>query len=366
MSIEVISGDNTEMLFVTFTFSRENVQKIKLISGSRWDPVKKYWVVPKNKRTIRNLYKIFGEKLILDLPSRIWLDSIAENAVHIPDIIRKMEEELILKGYSINTRKNYLGHIQRFLLDIGKDYRVVGPEDIRTYVHRLLEPNSYSHSFINQCISAINFLFFHVLKRGNIRIYLPRPQKEDKLPDVLSQAEIVSIFKTVENVKHRAILFLIYSAGLRVSEVTNLKVQDIDKDRMLIHIRQAKGRKDRFTVLSESALDALRLYVKQYKVNAWLFPGEQEGSHISERSVQSIFKASCIKAKIKKNVSVHSLRHSFATHLLEGGTDLRYIQELLGHKNLKTTEIYTHVSKKDIARIRSPLDSLNFETEKPE
>lgn len=153
---------------------------------------------------------------------------------------------------------------------------------------------------------------------------------------------------------------MIYSAGLRVSEVTNLQVQDIDKNRMLIHIRQAKGRKDRYTILSEATLRVLRQYVSEYKVSDWLFKGEKEGCPISVRTVQSIFKTACAKANIKKDVSVHSLRHSFATHLLEGGTDLRYIPELLGHKSSKTTEIYTHVSKKDLSKIHSPIDAIDL------
>lgn len=153
-------------------------------------------------------------------------------------------------------------------------------------------------------------------------------------------------------------MFLIYSAGLRVSEVVRLKVNDIDSKRMLIHIRQAKGRKDRYTLLSHAALKVLRKYAIIEKPKDWLFPGGNEGEFLTERSVQKIFKKACTQAKIAKEVSVHVLRHSFATHLLEGGTDLRYIQELLGHQSTKTTEIYTHVSKHQLNQIVSPLDRL--------
>jgi integrase/recombinase XerD len=151
---------------------------------------------------------------------------------------------------------------------------------------------------------------------------------------------------------------LTYSAGLRVGEVVRLKLEDIDEERKLIHIRQAKGRKDRYTVLSQVAWDFLNIYLKKYQPEVWLFTGAESGTHLTERSVQHIFENACEKAGIKKDVSVHSLRHSFATHLLEGGTDLRYIQELLGHASSKTTEIYTHVSKRDIGSIQSPLDRL--------
>jgi site-specific recombinase XerD len=179
----------------------------------------------------------------------------------------------------------------------------------------------------------------------------------DRLVVELSQREIIQTLKGIQNIKHKAILFLTYSAGLRVSEVVRLKVHDIDSERQLIRIEQGKGRKDRYTLLSNTSLEVLKEYASRNKLTQWLFPGEQPETHLSERTVQLIFKKAAEKAKIRKNVSVHSLRHSFATHLLEAGTDLRYIQELLGHKNLKTTEIYTHVSKKDLARIQNPLDA---------
>jgi site-specific recombinase XerD len=152
----------------------------------------------------------------------------------------------------------------------------------------------------------------------------------------------------------------IYSSGLRVSEVVRLRIKDIDSRRMTIGVKQAKGRKDRITILSNTGLDVLRSYVKKYRPEEWLFPGQDESKHLAERTVQRIFENACKTAKINKDVSVHSLRHSFATHLLEGGTDLRYIQELLGHSSSKTTEIYTHVSTKSIGKIQSPLDRLNI------
>lgn len=156
---------------------------------------------------------------------------------------------------------------------------------------------------------------------------------------------------------------LTYSAGLRGSEVVRLKSEGIDAKRRLIHIREAKGRKDRYTILSDVAWETARRYLKEYGQSIWLFPSQDKGKHITTRTVEKIFSNACKKANIKKDVTVHSLRHSFATHLLEGGTDLRYIQELLGHKSSKTTEIYTHVSTKDIGKIRSPLDGLQIKGE---
>lgn len=226
---------------------------------------------------------------------------------------------------------------------------------IRTIIGRRWDAAQKQHSYANQAISSIGFFLKYVLKKNN-SIHLPRPKKEQKLPDILSRAEIHSILQAPRNVKHKAILSLTYSAGLRVSEVASLKIHDIDTNRMLIHIRQGKGRKDRYTLLSSNALETLRTYAASYKLNDWLFPGEEKGEHIAERTVQKVFKNACEKASIRKQVSVHSLRHSFATHLLESGIDLRYIQELLGHSSSKTTEIYTHVSNKDLSKIQSPLD----------
>jgi len=192
---------------------------------------------------------------------------------------------------------------------------------------------------------------------------LERPKKEKKLPEILSKNEISKLLKAVKNLKHKAILYLVYSAGLRVGEVVKLKPTDIDSDRMLIHIIQGKGKKDRYTILSETALSILRQYVKVYKPEHWLFPGQHPDKHLTERSVQKVFDNARIDAKIRKDVSVHNLRHSFATHLLEGGVNLRYIQELLGHSSSKTTEIYTHVTQKNLSNIISPLDTIMMNKE---
>lgn len=189
---------------------------------------------------------------------------------------------------------------------------------------------------------------------------IKRPRKDKKLPVVLSKEEVAGILSSVENLKHRAILMLVYSAGLRVSEVVKLKLADIDNNRMLIHIKGAEGKKDRYAMLSKMALETLREYWGQYKPEQWLFEGVRKGRHLSTRTVEKILEHARERAGIIKAVTVHTLRHSFATHLLEAGTDLRYIQELLGHANSKTTEIYTHVSAKNIGQIKSPLDSLNL------
>lgn len=187
---------------------------------------------------------------------------------------------------------------------------------------------------------------------------IPQPKLERTLPVVPSPEEVARILEALKNPKHRAILMLVYAAGLRVGEVVRLKPEDIDSDRMLIHVRQAKGRKDRYVMLSPVALEVLEDYWKLDRPGRWLFPGGRPGRHLTERSVQKVLKRAVAKAGIRKRITVHSLRHAFATHLLESGTDVRYIQKLLGHKSTRTTEIYTKVSKRSLQAIRSPLDRL--------
>lgn len=187
---------------------------------------------------------------------------------------------------------------------------------------------------------------------------IQRPRSEKKLPNVLSKQEVKLILESLQNTKHKAMLSLLYACGLRRSELLNIKLQDILSDRKLLHIKQSKGKKDRIVPLSDKLLDMLRDYYKTYKPKVWLFEGQQEGETYSERSLELVFKNALKQSGIKKPATLHWLRHSYATHLLENGTDLRYIQELLGHKSSKTTEIYTHVSTQSIQQIKSPFDDL--------
>ena len=221
----------------------------------------------------------------------------------------------------------------------------------------LIEEKKWQASTINQVFNALRFLYVELYKTKFVIESIPRPKREKKLPDVLSQNEILKIFSRVENLKHKTILMLIYSSGLRVGESVRLKISDIDGERRMIHLRSAKGKKDRYTTLSAAVLEMLRKYYKQYKPKDFLFEGQGERKHLAERSVQAVFKRAVKVAGINKPITVHGLRHSFATHLLESGVDLRYIQELLGHSSSKTTEVYTHVSKKSLSNIINPLDA---------
>ncbi|ABR47605.1 phage integrase family protein [Alkaliphilus metalliredigens QYMF] len=351
---------NEEELKVTFQYNNQLVEKIRKVEGRRWDADQKYWVVPNNAKCIDDLTNIFIDEDIR------WDESLSfsktENSeCNFHDInlaLQQLEKQFTLKGYSPKTKKSYIGHVKRFLGFINNKPEVLTKQDVEKYMYHLLNVQENSHAFANQALSAIKFYYQHSLKKDKVLYDLPRPKKEKTLPNILSQREVLSILDSVNNIKHKSILLLTYSAGLRIGEVVRLKVGDIDSDRMLIHVRQGKGRKDRYTILSEVALSTLRKYAMIEKPKDWLFPGGKENCFLTERSVQKIFSVACKRAKVKKHASVHSLRHSFATHLLEGGTDLRYIQELLGHSSSKTTEIYTHVSEANFSKIKSPLDKF--------
>ena len=207
-------------------------------------------------------------------------------------------------------------------------------------------------------MSALRFLCESVLGQPRLALGIPRPRKERRLPNILSQEEVARLLRKARNPKHRALLMLLYSAGLRVGEVVRLTPQDLDLDRGLVRVGQGKGGKDRYTLLARRAMDAVVLYRDAYPTDRWLFPGERPGRHLTTRSVQRIVKNAAAAAEIRKNVTAHTLRHSFATHLLEGGTNLRVIQELLGHQSAHTTQIYTHVARSMLESVRSPLDNL--------
>ena len=331
---------------VKVPYSEERVRKMKKVEGRKWDPKNRVWVIPAKLKIFKSLKRIFSEE-------KIEISKEAADSI----IIKKMKQKLKLKGYSSNTQRVYLSHMRKISGFLEEKLDELEQERIKDYLFFLLEKEKVSHSFANQAISAVKFFTSEVLEK-NIRLNLSRPKKEKKLPKILSKNEVKKILNSLDNEKHKTILYIIYSAGLRVSEVVNLKCEDIDIDRMLVRIKQDKGRKDRYTLLYKLSLKKLKKYFELYKPQKWLFPGAKPTKHLTKRTVQRIFKKAAKKAKINKNVSVHALRHSFATHLLENGIDLRYIQELLGHKSSTTTEIYTHVSKGEILSIDSPLDDL--------
>lgn len=344
---------------VSFPYNPIFVEKIKAIKGRRWHPEERFWSLPNATGVLKELLRIFGdEKVYIDPALRdasySKMDSQLEPQAEIIEAVK-----LKLRGYSRGTQKAYLHHIDRYLRYLGKDPRELNGNHIREYLLYLIQKENVSRAYHNQAVSALKFLYGRVLKRIEVSGEIPSPRKERKLPSVLSEEEVLKILEVVRNLKHRALLMLIYSAGLRVSEAVKLQIADIDKDRHLLKVRGGKGQKDRYTVLSDVILQTLRDYSKAYRPKGkWLFPGGKTKGHLTTRSVEKIFERAVRRAGSQKKVSVHTLRHSFATHLLEFGTDLRYIQELLGHKRAETTQIYTHVMRKDLARIHSPHDRL--------
>jgi len=278
----------------------------------------------------------------------------------------RMIMDMELKNLSPRTIKTYLYWMKQFTVHYGKSPAQLGDEEIRDYLHYLLKTQRASQASMNQAYSALKFFYERTLQREWNGSKIPRSKIPKKLPVVLSQDEVQRIFTATKNLKHLAAFMIIYSGGLRVGEAVKLEVSDIDRERMTIRVRQGKGAKDRYTILGERALEVVREYWYAYHPQNWLFPGEKTGNYLSVSSIQRAFSGTLRRAGISKNASVHTLRHSFATHLLERGIDLYFIQRLLGHTSPKTTSVYIHVARKNIAQIKSPIDFLdNNEKPKP-
>jgi site-specific recombinase XerD len=265
---------------------------------------------------------------------------------------------LSIKRYSYSTIKSYSNALKNFLDAFpGSEPSQINVTQIENFINSMVVDKNISQAYQKVLVAAIKMFYNEMLRKNYNLNYLFPDRTEKKLPVILDVSEIKAMLDSIQNLKHKAILSLIYSAGLRISEAIEMKVSDIDSKRMLIRVRQAKGKKDRYVMLSEKLLFLLREYYKEYKPKEYLFEG-QKGSKYSSRSIQSIFRQALKKANVQKKASVHTLRHSFATHLLEAGTDIRIIQQLLGHNSIKTTQIYTQVSNSKISKVKSPLDFL--------
>lgn len=277
------------------------------------------------------------------------------------EAFQQFKQQLVLKSYSPSTIKTYSNEFTQFLEVIkDKPAREFTATRIKDYLEYCFVTLKLSENTLHSKINALKFYYEQVLGHEKFFWEIPRPKKPALLPKLLNEAEIRKLFNALTNKKHKAILFTAYSAGLRVSEVVNLKITDIDSSRMQILIERAKGKKDRYVNLSPLLLDILRKYLLEYKPRPvkYLFESEQTGEAYPARTIQQIFYNAKRKAGISKDVGIHSLRHSFATHLLDKGTDIRYIKDILGHFNIKTTERYLHVSKKQLINIVSPFDDL--------
>ncbi|MES2379541.1 MAG: site-specific tyrosine recombinase/integron integrase [Bacteroidota bacterium] len=334
-------GENR--IAVYFEKNAEWITRIKKLDDARWSASLRAWHLPDTNEN--------RERFKIDLPVVISETKLQK--------IEQFRRWLSSKRYSPNTIKTYTEALHTFLKHYNdKEITLINNEDVIAFNNEFILKNKLSSSYQNQVVNAIK-LFFRQIESTNINVdFVHRPKREKLLPNILSKEEVKQILNAHSNIKHKAMLSLIYSCGLRRSELINLRLADIDSKRGVIIIRQSKGKKDRIAPLSEKILIILREYFIAYKPKNWLFEGQNNQGQYDERSLSNVLKQALEKCKITKPVSLHWLRHSYATHLLESGTDLRYIQEILGHKSSKTTEIYTHVSTKSLQQIKSPFDDL--------
>ena len=264
--------------------------------------------------------------------------------------------DLQLSGAKPRTQKNYLREVDNLVKYFNRSPEELGEAELKQYMIYLMQDRKLPEGTFRFYVAALKFLYRTTLKRQWVIEKIQHPKREKKLPVVLDLSEVESLFEVTKNLKHKAILMLTYSSGLRVSETACLKITDIDSKRMTVRIRQGKGGKDRYSILSETALELLRQYWRSYRPTEWLFSGAQGNGHISMSSIQQLFQKAKKRAGITKPASVHTLRHSFATHLIEAGTSLHHVQLLLGHRSPTTTTVYLHVSQLNLSRVTSPLD----------
>jgi site-specific recombinase XerD len=269
-----------------------------------------------------------------------------------------MEEDLKLGGYSPCTRRIYLLYAYQFARFHMRSPAEMGEEEIRRYLLHLIEERKVSRETLRQVRAGLTFLYRVTLRRPVEVDYFPVQRARVRLPAVLSGTEVTALLEAVQSPRYRAILMTIYAGGLRILEACRLRAEDLDSRRMVIHVHAGKGDRDRYTVLSERLLRFLRDYWRQQRPPTWLFPGQTQAGHACPESVRRVFRQALATTGIRKRATVHTLRHSFATHLLETGTDVAVIRALLGHDSLRATEVYTHVSLEHIGRTRSPLDLL--------
>jgi integrase/recombinase XerD len=274
------------------------------------------------------------------------------------ELREQMMKDLQLKGITPRTQRKYLREATNLSNYFGKSPVELGEKEVKEYLVHLLEDRKLSRGTYRNYVAGIKFLYKTTLNREEVVEKIRYPKAKKKLPVVLDLSEIKALLSVMENLKHRALLTITYSAGLRISEAACLKVTDIDSKRMMVRVQQGKGGKDRYSILSQTALELLRRYWRQYRPKEWLFEGQKEGTHICLTAIRQIFLEAKERAGITKPASPHTLRHSFATHLIEAGTSLHHVQLLLGHRSPTTTTVYLHVSKMNLSKVASPLDSL--------
>ncbi|MEW6717764.1 MAG: site-specific integrase [Chloroflexota bacterium] len=355
MGTILITPGKNGRLNVQFRYSPERVSAIKDVPGRVWHPEEKFWSVPSTPETLRILHSCFlRDRIVLSKDMTNALPGLPTEKVDV--ILASFDEVLTAKGYSDKTRENYRLHIQWFLNWFRREPALATNQDVKDYLLWNIDLKRAA-SYIRQAKAALRVFFEHVVARPEVVVDLPYVKTPNKLPVILSRDEVKRLLNATGNLKEKALLSMAYSAGLRISEVTRLKVSDILSDRGQVHVCDGKGRKDRYTILADQTLQTLRAYYLEYQPWDWLFPGVVSGEQLSISTAERIFRRARKKSGINSKASMHALRHSFATHLHEAGTDIRYIQELLGHIDIRTTARYTQVSKRTLSEVRSPLDS---------
>lgn len=381
IELEAVNHKNEERLLLKFPINPELTAIVRQFKDARWSSTQKAWHIANTKENIDNALKLFKEKAWIDISNCgsqkgkniikgknfLFKQDIKRSKAQLSELndiarlkIENYKNWMRSRRYSESTINTYTDALKTFLRFYAhRSIHEINNTDIIRFNNDYILANNYSATFQNQVVNAIK-LFFNKIENSSLNIKdIYRPKRSKRLPNILSKADVQTMINNTHNHKHKCMLALIYSGGLRMGELLKMKLKEIDSKRMLIVIKAAKGNKDRVVPLSETLLEMLREYYKIYKPKVYLFEG-QAGGKYSPRSLQKVLKNSLHFAGIKIDASLHTLRHSYATHLLEGGTDLRYIQELLGHKSSKTTEIYTHVSTKHLSKIISPLDTLNI------
>ncbi|MBX3164758.1 MAG: tyrosine-type recombinase/integrase [Bacteroidetes bacterium] len=348
-SFEPATHKTQQVIWIKFPYNKNLIEALKQVAKVKWSSSKKAWYAFDNDHH-RQIFVLQAKSHTQEMFRQI-------HAVNQPAIQRYVQQ-LQLKAYSPNTIRTYTIEFAQLLKTLSS-HKVddLSSEKVRSYFLYCINTLKLSETSVHSRMNAVKFYFEQVLKRDKIFLEIPRPKKPSTLPKALSVQDVKKMLGTVENDKHKLLLMLCYGMGLRVSELVKLKVTDIDSKRMQVLVQSGKGKKDRYVNLPQSILKLLRAYYKEYKPKKFLFEGHFGGAY-SVRSVQNVFKSAMRKAKIYKPVGIHSLRHSYATHLLEAGTDISFIQKLLGHNNIKTTLIYTQISDKNLSKVQSPLDKL--------
>lgn len=349
-SFEPAEHKGKKVILVKFRFDELLKKELKKrFSSARWSQSKKSWYLP-DLPSVRR-------ELSMPLPKKTVERSKQFHPINQSAYI-EMNRQMALKGFSESTVRIYLAEFAH-LLHLLNDYAVgdLNPKRLKDYFLYCIHTEKMGERKMNGKINAIKFYFEKVLHRPRMFFDIPRPKKPVTLPKMLSKTEVKKLFRVTTNLKHNMALQLCYGMGLRVSEVVALKLAHIDSKRMVVHVVGAKGKKDRYVPLPKSVLPKLKEYYIQYRPKIYLFEGQYGGAY-AKSSLQQVFKSAMKKAGIKKTIGIHGLRHSYATHLLESGADMRFIQELLGHNSIKTTQVYTKVTPRSLSKIQSPLDSL--------